>query len=339
MSGEKILIVDDSPTTSDMIKMYLETLDYEVPWMTDSAESAIDLVKEVSPDLVLMDINLGEGMDGIDAADIMMKKHKIPVIYVTAYSDKTTLDRAKDTIPFGFINKPFRMDDLKVNIEIALTRNIITQEERDRNIEEKLYQDHVSRLEFFLLSEAMDHLVSGVVVIDESSNIYYANKAANNIIDSRKQFKHKDGKFEITSRKTRIEFLEKLNKRENMVLTIDTEKIDLNILIFPIDNPSAYNLDAASSFIMFLFDSVCNADKIEEVVRTLYKLSPTEARVASHLVFNPYLTDVAAKMGITYHTARTHLKKIYLKTETNKLPALIQKIITGPAGILIHAKD
>lgn len=337
MTGEKILIVDDSPTTSHMIKMYLESLDYSVPWMTDTAESAIDIVEQSSPDLVLMDINLGEGMDGIDAADIILKKYRIPVIYVTAYSDRITLDRAKDTIPFGFINKPLRIEDLKVNVEIALSRNINIQEERDRSVEEKIYQEHVSKLEFFLLSEAMDHLVSGVVVIDDNLNIYYMNKAANNIIDSRKQFKHKNGKFELTNRKTRKEFLEKIDKRDSLALILDTGKADLNILIFPIDNPAKYNLNAASSFIMYLFDSVCDADKIEEVVRTLYKLSPTEARVASHLVFNPYLTDVAAKMGITYNTARTHLKKIYQKTETNKLPALIQKIVTGPAGILIHA--
>ncbi len=337
MSGEKILIVDDSPTASYMVKMYLESLDYSVPWTTDNAESALQLVENHSPDLVLMDINLGEGMDGIDTADIILNQHKIPVIYITAYSDQVTLSRAKDTIPFGFINKPLCIEDLKVNVEIALTRNIVIQQERDNSVGEKLYQEHVSKLEFFLLSEAMDHLVSGVVVIDENLNIYYTNKAALKIIESRKHFKNKAGKFEITNRKARNEFQEKLKQRQSQVFTLEKDKMDLNILIFPIDNPAKYNLDSGSSYIMFLFDSVQNLDKIEEVVRTLYKLSPTEARIASELVFNPYLTDVAAKMGITYNTARTHLKKIYLKTETNKLPALIQKIVTGPAGILIHA--
>ncbi|NNE36886.1 MAG: response regulator, partial [Gammaproteobacteria bacterium] len=238
--------MDDSPTASHMIKMYLESLDYSVPWMTDSAESALKQVEKFSPDLVLMDINLGEGMDGIDAADVIMNQYRIPVIYITAYSDQLTLDRAKDTIPFGFINKPLRIDDLKVNIEIALTRNIIIQKERDRSVEEKLYQDHVSQLEFFLLSEAMDHLVSGVVVIDDELNIYYTNKAADNIIDSKKQFKNKAGKFEITNRKARKEIQEKITTRQSQVLTLEKEKENLNILLFPIDNPAKYNLNSAS---------------------------------------------------------------------------------------------
>jgi len=212
MSGEKILIVDDSPTASHMIKMYLESLDYSAPWMTNCAEAALKLVEDHSPDLVLMDINLGEGMDGIDTAEVILNRHRIPVIYITAYSDEVTLDRAKDTIPFGFINKPLRIEDLKVNLEIALARNIVIQQERDRSVEKKLYHDHVSQLEFFLLSEAMDHLVSGVVVIDDNLNIYYTNKAAGKIIEARKQFNNKNGKFEISSRKSRQEFQDKLSK-------------------------------------------------------------------------------------------------------------------------------
>ena len=78
---------------------------------------------------------------------------------------------------------------------------------------------------------------------------------------------------------------------------------------------------------------------IEDLLRTMYKLSPTEARIASRLVFNPYLADVSATLGITYQTARTHLKRIYQKTETKRLPALIQKIVTGPAGLFVHTTD
>ena len=78
---------------------------------------------------------------------------------------------------------------------------------------------------------------------------------------------------------------------------------------------------------------------IEDLLRTMYKLSPTEARSASRLVFNPYLADVSATLGITYQTARTHLKRIYQKTETRRLPALIQKIVTGPAGLFVHTTD
>ena len=91
--------------------------------------------------------------------------------------------------------------------------------------------------------------------------------------------------------------------------------------------------------VLFLFDTANDSQRIEDLVRTLYKLSPTEAKIASQLVFNPYLADISVKLGISYQTARTHLKHIYQKTETNKLPALIQKIVTGPAGLLMHSLD
>jgi DNA-binding CsgD family transcriptional regulator len=90
---------------------------------------------------------------------------------------------------------------------------------------------------------------------------------------------------------------------------------------------------------LFLFNTVHDSERIEEVVRTMYKLSPTEAKIAARLVFNPYLADISTSLGITYNTARTHLKRIYQKTDTNKLPSLIQKIVTGPAGLLIHSTD
>ena len=65
-------------------------------------------------------------------------------------------------------------------------------------------------------------------------------------------------------------------------------------------------------------------------------MSRTEAKVAARLVKTPYLEEVAAALGITYNTARTHLKRIYKKTRTNRISSLIHLILTGPVGVVLH---
>jgi CheY-like chemotaxis protein len=335
MSANKILVVDDSPTTINLIRLHLKKLGYDVSGIAETAEAALQLVAKFPPDLVLMDIRLGEGMNGIEAADIIMNQFHIPVIYVTSYSDDDTLDRAKLSMPFGFINKPFRANDLRVNIEIALSRTSVPKQRSGSNIEQTGIGN--STMELSLLSEALDHLTSGILVIDENLHIYFNNKSAANILNENFSLRLKNDKLLCSNPKVRKNLVEQINKKTNVVFTISHKDKDLHVLIFPVSSQAGYDINYHSSSIMFLFDTVHDSNRIEEVVRTIYKLSPTEAKIASMLVFNPYLTDISASLGITYNTTRTHLKRIYQKTETNKLSALIQKIVTGPAGLLIHS--
>lgn len=123
MSGERILIVDDDRTTASVMQLYLENFGFIIPDTANSGAQAIEKAKKLKPDLVLMDIRLGKGLDGIDSAEVIMEKLCIPVIYVTAYSDEETLERAQMTNPYGFINKPLRDIDLKTTVRFALDKN------------------------------------------------------------------------------------------------------------------------------------------------------------------------------------------------------------------------
>ena len=123
MSGEQILVVDDDQTTASVMQLYLENFGFVVPDIACTGAEAIEKAKKLKPDLVLMDIRLGKGLDGIDSAEVIMQKLHIPVIYVTAYSDEETLERAQMTNPYGFINKPLRDTDLKTTVRFALDRN------------------------------------------------------------------------------------------------------------------------------------------------------------------------------------------------------------------------
>lgn len=88
MSNAKIMVVEDEYLIADDIRITLENLGYEVPAIALSAEAAIEKVEEVKPDLVLIDIVLKGEMDGIEAAEQIRSRFGIPVVYLTAYSDK-----------------------------------------------------------------------------------------------------------------------------------------------------------------------------------------------------------------------------------------------------------
>ncbi len=118
-----ILIVEDEGIVAMDVRNMLTELGYKPLGIAVSGEEAIKFVDKNKPDLVLMDIMLKGKMDGIQAAEIIRSRYRIPVIYLTAYSDETTLRRAKITEPFGYILKPFEERELRTSIEIALYRH------------------------------------------------------------------------------------------------------------------------------------------------------------------------------------------------------------------------
>lgn len=124
MTSEKILVVEDERVVARDIEKRLKKLGYVVVANVASGEDAVRKAAELRPDLVLMDIQLKGVMDGIEAAEQIRTEFAIPVIYLTAYADETTLQRAKATEPFGYIVKPFDEKDLHVAIEIALRRQL-----------------------------------------------------------------------------------------------------------------------------------------------------------------------------------------------------------------------
>ncbi len=120
MSEVKILIVEDERILALGLKKKLEKLGFKVTATASTGEDAIKSVKSDKPDLILMDIVLKGEMDGIDAAKLIISMHNIPVIYLTAYADDKTINRAAQTYPYGYLMKPYKERELKANIDMAL---------------------------------------------------------------------------------------------------------------------------------------------------------------------------------------------------------------------------
>jgi DNA-binding LytR/AlgR family response regulator len=122
MPQVRILIVEDEPLIAEDLRGHLEALGYEVAGHCDNALDAMAEIASAQPDLLLLDINLGDGPDGVQLAEKVRAKHATPFIFVTSHSDKATVERVKPLRPAGFIIKPFDENDLRTQIELALAR-------------------------------------------------------------------------------------------------------------------------------------------------------------------------------------------------------------------------
>jgi signal transduction histidine kinase len=173
MVKAQILVVEDERIVAKDIVKSLQRLGYIVIASVASGEEAIKKVSEHQPDLVLMDIMLKGNMDGITATEQIKTSFDIPVIYLTAYADENTLERAKITEPFGYILKPFDERDLHTTIEIAMRRHIAEKAVRVALEKEKELRELKSRFWFMVAHELRNPLtsiLSAVQLLEYNSN-------------------------------------------------------------------------------------------------------------------------------------------------------------------------
>jgi CheY-like chemotaxis protein len=146
-----VLVIEDEAVIAMDLEEKLRKLGHQVVGQGTSGEEAVEQAREKRPDLILMDIRLQRGMDGIDAARTIRQKLDIPVVYLTALSDDATVDRAKLTEPLAYILKPIQERELRVILELALHRHEADTErkrvEEALRASEKRYQERILELE------------------------------------------------------------------------------------------------------------------------------------------------------------------------------------------------
>ncbi|MFA5269017.1 MAG: PAS domain S-box protein [Methanoregula sp.] len=143
MTDIRIFIVEDEAIVADDLRETLKSLGYSIAGTAKTGESAVRDIATTKPDLVLMDIHLAGTMDGVQAAGEIHTSCDTPVIYLTAYADKTLLDRAKLTTPYGYVIKPYDERELHSVIEMAwykygLDRKLKDSEDRLRKLNDEL---------------------------------------------------------------------------------------------------------------------------------------------------------------------------------------------------------
>jgi two-component system cell cycle sensor histidine kinase/response regulator CckA len=162
----KILVVEDERIVAEDIRRSLKKLGYEVCAVVSTGKDALRKVRQLQPDLVLMDIVLRMEMNGIQTAEKIHEMRDVPVIYLTAYADEETLERAKKTEPYGYILKPFEDRELQTTIEMALYKH-----RTERRIKESEAW----------LSTTLKSIAEGVITTNEKTEILFMNPVAETI--------------------------------------------------------------------------------------------------------------------------------------------------------------
>ncbi len=208
MVATKILVVEDEGLTAMEIQRKLKTWGYDVPSFAFSRKEAVQKAKEIKPDLILMDIMLKGKGDGIDAAKEIKSFRDIPVIYLTAYDDAKTRERAETTNPDAYLIKPFEEKDLQKTIAVAL-------------------HEHKLGKSLFKIGEELDNKFenSGIIIIDFKGDVVYINEFASNLTG----LKEFDATYEVLNEVFPIKGVKDYNLMENLFIE-KTEITDRSIL-------------------------------------------------------------------------------------------------------------
>lgn len=168
MAKAGILIVEDSYIVAYHLKKTLESEGYHVFAILDSGEELLQFLETTQPDLVLMDIMLNGQLDGIQTASIIKTKYNLPVIYITALSDKETIQRAKVTEPYGYLTKPFEDREIFTVLEMALYKH---------DIETQLKKSEAK------YAATVNSISDVLILLDDTYTITYINPAGVKLIN------------------------------------------------------------------------------------------------------------------------------------------------------------
>ena len=240
----QILVVEDEIIIAEDLQKKLKKLGYYVPVVVSSGEEAIEKVKENDPDLIIMDIVIHGKIDGIETVEKIHSFSDVPVIYLTAYADENTLQRAKITEPFGYILKPFKERELLIILEMALYRH--KMEKKLRESEKRLAESEK------WLTAAIKSIGDAVIATDMGGSI----KIMNPLAEALTGWKQEDasGKplsaiFNVVSQKDNIIADDPVAKviregnfyglsEETILITKDKFEIPVDIIGSPITNES-----------------------------------------------------------------------------------------------------
>jgi len=235
---------------------------YYVPVTAATGDDAIDKVAQYHPDLVLMDIMMMKGsMDGIAAAERIRSLFNVPVIYLTAYSDEGTLERAKISEPFGYLLKPFEERELHTTIEMALYKH---------RMEKRLKESEQ------WLSTTLKSIGDAVIATDRNGRIAFMNPIAENLTG----WKQSDAigqdlteVFNVIDEKTRTHIespsLKVIRGRSPMRLSYNVQLIARDGTETPIDDSASPIMDAKGNILgaVITFRDITERRVAEEVLR------------------------------------------------------------------------
>ncbi len=172
MPKATLMVVEDEVLVARDIKSRLIQMGYDVIATVAKGTEAVEEALSLRPQLILMDINLRDEMDGIEAAVLIRKEYDVPVIFCTAFSDGEILNRAKISDPYGYVLKPFENRELEINIEIALYKH-----KAERDLRETKQRLHAT----------LANVSDGIIAIDLEGKVFLINPIAESLTGWREE--------------------------------------------------------------------------------------------------------------------------------------------------------
>ncbi|MHB8929679.1 MAG: hybrid sensor histidine kinase/response regulator [Melioribacteraceae bacterium] len=239
----KILIVEDETIIAMELSHRLTRIGYDVVAAVTSGKEAIKETVELLPDLILMDIHINGSLDGIETARIINSAQDIPIIYLTAFSDDKTLERAKLTEPYGFLIKPFEERELETTIEVALYKRTVGLRQRENEL---------------WLDATLKNINDGIITTDIDGKINFTNNAAIEILSASRE----DVLGQTVKNVFRVLDYESKNELENPVLMLmgnSPEEIKNKEMILQRLDSSSIIIEATTSVIKNEYGAISGA--------------------------------------------------------------------------------
>ncbi len=290
MKIAKILIVEDERVVAMALEDTLISLGHSVCGLVSSGDQALKVAASASPDLVMMDIKIKGSIDGIETAKKLRDSYGIPVIFLTAYADQEILERAKLTEPLGYILKPFKSQELRSVVEVALYKAEmeIKLQKMNQELDSKVKQrtqkltDEIAGRE--LAEKKLQH---------KTDYLRQANKALKSMLESREAEKRAiEEELLLNIKKYALPYIELIEQQKpdnEILMTVEMLKKTLNELISPASKT--------------LFAKFINLTPQEVKIADLIRHGKTTKDIAELLNIAPssvstYRNHIRRKMGL-----------------------------------------
>ena len=159
----KLLIVEDEPIVALDLKQELEQLGCEVVGVAESADEALVAAGVYRPDLALLDVRIVGSVDGIHTAGLLRSAYRIPCVFLTSYSDETTISRAAKEMPYGYLTKPFQSGELRATLQVALHKARVDAQQGAAHRE---------------MEATVSGMREGVIMVSAEGRVQFMNPAA-----------------------------------------------------------------------------------------------------------------------------------------------------------------
>ena len=335
MKKAKVLLVENDNIVARDIENMLKGLGYDVPNILSRGKEAVENAKKLQPDLVLMDVKLQGEIDGVEAASRIYRNLNIPIVYITAFADEKTMERAKITEPFGYILKPFNERELQASIEIALYKHKMEVQLKQRER---------------WLSTILKSIGDAVITTDKKGAISFMNPLAEKLTGWRQKNalnRPLDDVFRIknnnSDKQLKVSVTEAIREK-NLALPDDICLISkkevrtpINIRAVPFTDSRAY-----PSGVVLSFTDISRRKRAEEELRTSWKnlhdaLEATVHAVASTIeTRDPYTAGHQRRVAKLASTIAEEMNLLEDRIEGLRMAADLHDIgkISVPAEIL-----